>query len=727
MKLLFLTVCLTFLTFTVFSQKKNDPFNLNIKKTNFPIVIDGSMDDKAWSEADVAQDFNMILPMDTSKAVVKTEVRMTYDDENIYVIAVCFKSLEGANMVESMRRDFNFGKNDNFIFFIDPFNDLTNGFSFGANAVGAQWDGLMFEGGKVDLSWDNKWTSEVKNDADKWVFEAAIPFKTMRYKTDIKKWSVNFSRQDLKTTEKSAWAPVPRQFPSSTFAYSGNLVWDNPPPAPRVNVSVIPYILAGTTTNYAKDVPTKIKRDIGGDAKIAVTSSLNLDITVNPDFAQVEVDRQQVNLDRFELFFPERRQFFLENGDLFANFGYSSLRPFFSRRVGLNTPILGGFRLSGKVNENLRMGLMSIQTAKVEESTLPQQNFSVLALQQKVFARSNIGLLMVNKESINYTPTESDKNKYSKYNRNIGLEYNLASANNIWTGKMFFMKSFTPLKTGSESGKDFMQAGNIQYNNRKLNASLQYEYVGNNYNAEVGFVRRTGYFMVNPQVGYTFFPKKTNILTHTINVGTEHYFDENKVKADDETYLSYNIGFRNRASATVWTARNFVRLYQRFDPTNFTKDTLEIGSTHTWNAFGTQFTSKPQSVFTYGFSTRYGGFYANGTRLSVTTELGYRFQPYLSLALSSSFNEIRMPEPLKDTRFWLVGPRIDLTLSNKLFFTTFIQYNEQAKNVNLNTRFQWRYKPASDLFIVYTDNYLPAPLSIKDRSLVLKLNYWWNI
>jgi hypothetical protein len=170
-----------------------------------------------------------------------------------------------------------------------------------------------------------------------------------------------------------------------------------------------------------------------------------------------------------------------------------------------------------------------------------------------------------------------------------------------------------------------------------------------------------------------------------------------------------------------------VEVLQPFDPTNSRRDSLNIGSKHRWQAWGTQYVSKPQSLFTYSFSTRYGGYYANGSRFNLTSELGYRLQPYVSLAISSSYNYINLPEPWKKTTFWLVGPRLDVTMTNTLFFTAFVQYNEQIKNVNLNTRLQWRYKPASDLFIVYTDNYLPGPFSVKNRALVLKLTYWWNI
>ena len=680
------------------------------------------MDEAAWQQADAADNFFMVLPMDTSMAKVRTEVRMTYDNNNLYLLATCFHAVPGPYFVESLRRDFVFGKNDNFLLFMDPFDDQTNGFSFGANAAGAQWDGTMYEGGKVDLSWDNKWESAVKNDEEKWVFEMAIPFKSIRYKKGITEWGINFSRLDLKTTEKSSWAPVPRQFPTASLAYSGTLVWDQPPPSAGANISLIPYALGGIIKNYEAKSPADYRRDVGLDVKVAVTSSLNLDLTVNPDFSQVEVDRQVTNLDRFELFFPERRQFFLENGDLFANFGYATIRPFFSRRIGLEAPIHFGARLSGKPNKNWRVGLMNMQTGKVNEIGLPAQNFTVASAQRKVFSRSNIGMIFINKQSLNYT-RDSSKPNYSDYNRNAGLEYNLASSNNLWTGKMMVLKSFTP----KLRGKDFVQAGHLQYSSRRLFLWWQHEYVGSNYNPEVGYSPRRGYVKLNPQAGYTFFPKGGNVLSHGPKLIYGVFFDESFNRTDDEQMLSYQVAFRSQATLLGWVAHDYVRLLLPFDPTNTLKDTLARGTEHRWWAYGADFISKPQSVFTFGFSTRYGGYYADGTRLNLTADLGYRFQPYVSIALNSSFNHIHLPSPWNNTTFWLLGPRVDITMTNKLFFTTFFQYNGQLKNMNLNTRFQWRYKPASDLFIVYTDNYLPAPFSVRNRAVVLKLTYWWNM
>jgi hypothetical protein len=405
MRFLLLFVLLSFgLTTSLFSQKINAEYRLAIQKASSEIIIDGVLDEKAWEDAAVATDFFMITPMDTSFARVKTDVRMSYDEDHLYLIVVNHHAMEGPYMVESLRRDFSFGKNDNFLLFMDPFDDMTNGFSFGANAAGAQWDGQMHSGGSIDLSWDNKWVSKVKNYKDKWIFEAAIPFKSIRYKKGITEWGINFSRLDLKTTEKSGWAPVPRQFPSASLAYTGTLVWDNPPPDAGSNVSIIPYALGGVSKDFQGEGSSQYRRDVGVDAKISLTSSLNLDLTVNPDFSQVEVDRQVTNLDRFELFFPERRQFFLENGDLFAGFGYNTIRPFFSRRIGLNAPIQFGARLSGKINKDWRIGAMNMQTGEVSETELPSQNFTVMALQRQVGARSNIGAIFVNKQSLNYDP-----------------------------------------------------------------------------------------------------------------------------------------------------------------------------------------------------------------------------------------------------------------------------------------------------------------------------------
>ncbi|MEX2569195.1 MAG: DUF5916 domain-containing protein [Cyclobacteriaceae bacterium] len=725
MKQAFIWIFLMVWAVSAKGQKINEDYRLEIRKATSPVAIDGKMEEKAWMDADVAEDFFMILPMDTSYSQVETEVRMTYDEDHIYLLVVNHHAVPGPYYVESLRRDFSFGKNDNFLLFMDTFDDQTNGFSFGANAAGAQWDGIMYEGGKVDLSWDNKWVSKVGNFEDKWIFEAAIPFKSIRYKKGIKEWGINFSRLDLKTTEKSAWAPVPRQFPSASLAYTGTLVWEEAPPEAGANISVIPYVMGGRVKDHEGGVPTDYQNRVGVDAKIALSSSLNLDLTVNPDFSQVEVDRQITNLDRFELFFPERRQFFLENGDLFANFGYETIRPFFSRRIGLDAPIQFGARLSGKINRDWRIGAMNMQTGSVDESGLPAQNFSVMALQRRVGQRSNISAIFVNKTTMGDVPDVNGLPGISpsQYNSNVGVEYNLASSNNLWTGKAMVLKSFSP----NNEGESLVHAANLLYSSGNLSWEWRHEYVSPNYTAEVGYVPRNGYYRINPSISYLFFPKSKKILRHGPQVTTSFYYNMNLEQTDHVSSLGYTMRFRSQSNLTAFYGNDRILLQQPFDPTNFSGDTLASQTDHRWNTLGLEYISKPQSLFTYSLSSQVGGYYADGDRFNFVGEMGYRFQPYVGLSLNANFNDINLPEPWGRTTFWLVGPRVDVTLTNTVFFTAFAQYNEQINNINLNTRFQWRFKPASDLYLVFTDNYLPAPFYVKNRTLALKFTYWWTM
>lgn len=713
------------------AQKPNAGFRYEIKRATSEIKVDGEANEAAWKDAETAGDFYQVLPMDTSMAAVRTDVKLSYDDKNIYVLFINHDTLSGSYMVESMRRDFSFSKNDNDLLFIDTFNDLTTGYSFGSNAKGGQWDGLMSSGSSIDLSWDNKWQSEAKYYGDYWIWEAAIPFKTIRYKKDVTTWGINFSRNDLKSTEKSAWTPIPRQFPTASLAYTGDLVWDRPPPAPGLNISLIPYLNVGRSVNFENNSSAEINRNIGFDAKIGLTSSMNLDLTVNPDFSQVDVDVQVTNLDRFELFFPERRQFFLENGDIFNNFGFTTIRPFFSRRIGLNAPIYYGGKLSGKVNQNWRIGAMTMQTGRNSTNEDPGSLYNVFSIQRRVFKRSYISGIFVNRDLIGQ-PVSSD-GLISRYNRTAGLEYNLASEDNKWAGKAFYIKTFSPFETQNNN----IVAGNLARTTKKWQVALQVESVGQDVQAnEVGYVKRTNYIRANPEISYLFFPRSGPVLSHGPNLVLSQYFSQQEYQTFEYLHmLNYGVTFKDRSVLRMWGAIDYVKPQQGFDPTNFANEKIAAGTEHYWEAAGFEYDSKPQSVLTYAVSTRFGGYYADGNRMRLEAEVGYRFQPFVSILMRANYNEInfqddeRLPEGLKNTqhKLWLFGPRIDVTLSNKLFFTNFLQYNQQNNNVNLNTRLQWRYSPASDLFLVYTDNYLAENFNVRNRAIVLKFTYWWNL
>ena len=743
MKNQFLLVLLTFLGLQLTAQKINNTFQYSIKKATSGIVIDGKLDETAWKNCETTSDFWMITPADTAKANVKTEAKFTYDDKFFYFSCVNYQAKAAPYIVESLKRDFNFGKNDNVWLILEPFNDLTNGWVFGSNAAGAQFDGQIGEGTLLNPNWDNRWTSKTSFDGEKWTLEMAIPFSSLRYKAGEKRWGMNISRLDLGTNEKSSWAPVPRQFFSITLAYTGTIVWDNPPPTPKTNVSIIPYVLGGINQNFDPKETPQYRKDFGGDAKIAVSPSLNLDLTVNPDFSQVDVDQQVTNFDRFELFFPERRQFFLENSDIFNSFGSDEIRPFFSRRIGLGTPIQYGARLSGKLNNNWRIGLLNSQTSANKDTSvgLPIYNYSVLALQRKVFARSNISMMVVDKEGINFLK-DNELKGFNKYNRNVILQYNMASKDNAWSGKFALMKSFSP----QFSSDDYAQHLNLAYTTRAWNVSATYAHVGENFRSEVGYIPRRGYHFLSPSVGYLFYPNDKSVVFHG---PTFKRFSYENTRPDVPTNVSlssdnsatnvlfYNFTFRDRASLDVWTSTDYVSLFAPFNPINpYSKDYyVKNRSEHSWRAWGVVFVSTPRSLLTYGFSSRYGGYLGDGTRLKLSGQLGYRFQPFVSISLSAEYNSIKNANVFKavdnqpaiaGANYWLVQSKFDVTFTNTLFWTTYFQYNEQVKNVNLNSRIQWRYKPASDIFLVYSDNYLPENLGIKNRSVVLKWNYWWN-
>jgi hypothetical protein len=692
---------------------------LPIRKAQGSIRIDGSMDEPDWSMADVMGNFSRITPIDTGYSTTKTEVRVTYNDKAIFILAKCYDDLPGENIIASLRRDFDFPSNDCFIAYIDTYNDQTNGFSFGVSAGGAQYEGIQSNGGDVSTEWDCKWESAVKHYSQFWIVEMSIPIRNLKFQPEVSEWGINFTRNDLKRNEKSSWAPVPRQFRSSTLAFAGTLLWNAPPLKPKTNISLIPYISGNVSKDLENNEEIQVKGNAGIDLKAPISPTLNLDVTINPDYSQVDVDEQVTNLDRFELFFPEKRKFFLENQDIFAGFGKRGMRPFFSRRIGLTSPVLVGARLSGNLDNNWRVGLLNMQTRT--ENEFDAANYTVASVQRRIFARSSIGLILVNK-NLTVPETETDiQDDQLSYNRVLGLDYNLASSNNRWTGKAFIHKSFSP----NEKDKDLALSTNLKYSTQQTELEWVYDKVGENYSAETGFIRRTGLHRFSPSVGYKFFPKSEKIISHGPVLQTEFLFDPQFKKTDQEIRAAYEIEFLNTRIVEISYKNLNILLLEPFDPTNTDGDTLAAGTEYNWSEFELEYQSDARKRLNFGLETGYGGFF-NGTRFNFSSQISYRFQPYGSLSLNMSYDNLQFPEPYKDTDFLLVGIKADITFTKSLFLTAFLQYNEQMDNFNTNIRFQWRYRPVSDLFIVYSDNYLPYGMKTKNRSLVIKLSYWFN-
>ena len=690
----------------------NKDFIYNVKKSKSPIIINGVIDEPDWLSAQIATDFHRVLPIDTGIAYQPSEIMITYDDKAFYIAQIFLDTIPGKRIMESFRRDFVFSNNDNLLVFFDTFLDQTNGFSFGVSASGAKWDGLMHDGAGSNLEWDCKWESKVKHYPDKWTSEIRIPFKSVRYPKGSQKWYTNFSRLDLKSNEKSAWAPVPRQFPTASLAYTGVMNFEEPLPKPKPQISFIPYIFGSYANDYENGTGAEYRKDFGFDAKIGISTAMNLDLTYNPDYAQVEVDQQVTNIDRFELFFPEKRQFFLENSDLFSGFGDNNLTPFFSRRIGLDAPVLAGARLSGKIGNDWRIGLMNMTTERTDEFL--SRNFTVASVQKKIFTRSNVGFIFVNKEYFNQ-PADT-----TMFNRVVGFDYNLASKDNIWDGKFFYHRSYQP----ESPDKQFAQGASLTYSTKHVQLELVQRSVGENYLAEVGYIQRTGYNFISPEISYLFVPNK-RIVSHGPGLDFRYYFDPEFRKIEHENVANYKFGFRDGSGLEFGYIDAYVELEEDFDPTHISDAYLPAGSKYNFGGVSVEYQSTRKTLFNWSAEAAKGTFYSGNIQY-ILGELGYRVQPYINMSVNFNYTDMDLGEQFEHTKLWLVGPKVDVTFTDKLFWTTFVQYNEQIDNVNINMRLQWRYQPVSDIFVVYTDNFIPGSWTSRNRALVLKMTYWLN-
>lgn len=728
---------LLFITFLSFYYGQVETRSIHAKSIADKITIDGAIDEETWKQAERNGNFWQNFPYDTSLAEVKTEVMVAYDNDNLYIAAICYDSVPHRYVIQSLKRDFSYPISDAFVATIDPFSDMQNGFSFGLNPYGVQREGLVQNGGGMGVTtlWDNKWFAETKRYTNKWTLEMQIPFKSIRFKDNLTNWRINFSRNDLDLNENSSWVKVPRQFNISTLAFTGILHFEKPPVKNGQNMSVIPYAIGRFSEDYTKPNSRLIEYNGGADAKFVLGSSLNLDVTVNPDFSQVEVDRQLTNLTRFSLFFPEQRQFFIENSDLFERFGFRQIRPFFSRRIGLNNgniiPIYGGMRLSGKPSKNWRIGVMDIQTGDktINTTRVFSQNYFVAAAQYNVFKRSNIAAIFVNRQQFDTTGYS-----VNNYNRVAGLDYNLSSANNRWNGKFFFHHSFS----NKNNNNAYTHASWLNYTSQNWSIEWNHEYVDKNYNAETGFtprifqtdvngrVNRFTYWRLEPHIYYYMYPKSKIINKMGPTVYLDHYMNQNFQTTDWFLRGGYDLYFRSSAFFSVFGTANYTKLLFPTD-VSFTglSQTTPAGDYFYQNC-GFSLKSNQRKLIVTSIGANYGSYYS-GTKFSLAADLSYRFQPYMIFSVGYTRDEIFLPYLNRTVELNLISPRIEVSFSRSLFLTTFWQYNSQAKNINFNGRLQWRFRPMSDLFIVYSDNYNNNDFSIKNRAIVLKFVYWLNV
>lgn len=750
----FLALALLLLSACVFSQNKPGK-PLSIKKTTGIITLDGVLNEPDWTTADPATNFFLNYPVDSLPPTFQSEARLAFDDHFLYISFVCYDNNK-ADIVQSLRRDIDWSLNDNIGIYLDPFNDYTNGFFFTITPFGVQSEGVISNGGQdgdgsFSNSWDNKWYSNVKRSQDRWVAELAIPFKSFRYSHTSSEWNVTFLRNDVKRNQISSWIATPIQFIPASFGYTGKLKWETSAPHAGANISLIPYVAGVSSQDIEKREPLSTTATAGLDAKVAVSPSLNLDLTINPDFSNVEVDQQVINLTRFEFQFPERRQFFLENSDLFASPGFPDTRPFFSRRIGLaldstgsakQVPIQYGARISGKIGKNWRVGLLNMKTQEKESLGLPSQLYTMAIIQRQVFSRSNIDFFMVDKQSLGLGKYQRGKfyqrdlvkrvnqdTVLNTYNRVFGVDFNLITKSNKWSGDIYYHRSVDAFNTD----KNYSTGAFLGYNTRHLGIFAANNLVGKNFVAETGYVPSLdvypGYLSGFGRVEGKFYPSKFNIATMGPGVEINYTIIPGGTLTDKTIALDYAINFLNTTNVQFSATRIYQLLPEDFNPLYPRGEIPYLaGQQFNWNEFNFQFNSNARKVINYSIQASGGEFYT-GTRQSYGGTLNYRYQPYGSLAVTVDYNNLQLGAPYGKAEFLLVRPRLDFTLSTKLFLTGVVQYNTRFDSYSMNARLQWRFKPASDLFLVYNqvENKFPQDLRSNTQALVIKFTYWLNL
>lgn len=733
---------LFFFLFTVAAFGQDPQKKVTVKFIDEAIEIDGVMNEEIWEAAGSADNFWQFFPTDSVRAKHPTQIRMLYNENTLYV-GIRAEVPGDDYVVSTLRRDFRGGENDNVSLMFDTFSDGANAYLFSVNPYGVKLDVLISGGGSgagsFNPTWDVKWQAESRRYKDHYTVEMAIPLSSIKFPEGVDRWRFQGFRFDYQSNEQSAWSRVPQNQQMINLAFMGDLVFEKPLDKSRTPLAIIPYVSTGSVKNYVSDAPTDNQLNIGGDAKVAIGNGMNLDITFNPDFSNAEVDPIFTNLSRFELMLPERRQFFIDNNDLFASFGSGrDAIPFFSRRIGIardtnNTyienRILGGARLSGKLNQDWRLGFLNIQTEEDPANEIPSNNNMMFAMQRKVFSRSNVGFFMINRQSFkdyDFLGSESEgEGTYDRYNRVIGVDYNLASADNTWSGKFYLHKSFQPGDNeGNYSGQAF-----LIYNTRNYRVAADFVYVGEEFTSDLGFIPRKDIIKTGNVFTRIFYPTSQIINKHSIGILFLNFWRPTlDFKRTDHDYRAiWNAEFKDQSNFEFQYSNKFVFLTNPFDPTR-TGDGVPLpgNKEYYFNQVSAQYQSNRVNILTYNVESTIGQFFT-GSSFSMGGDLNLRLQPKALIGIALNYDQIRLPDPHPDADLWLLSPRVDLTFSKSLFWSSIIQYSNQRDNLGINSRLQWRFAPLSDLFLVYNDNYFVDHFNPKVRSLNLKLSYWLNI
>ncbi len=730
---IFLPLFLSCLVFSnLLSQSDEDlrsRFKYNIFSTSEKIKVDGHLDESTWLNAEIGTDFWQKIPYFEEGADPKTEIMLSYNDDFLFVAARCYQDAEIT--ISTMRRDV-YWPNDGRAIVLDPLNTKTNSTMFGTSAVGVQWDATLTPNSDISSDWSNKWYVETQKTGYGWTAEFAIPFKVLRYDQSSIEWGMNFVRNLQFCNEYHNWTAVPEGFWPPNAAFAGSLVWDKIPSKKGGNYNLIPYVSGGI--RKAKDEELAIDRQTGMDAKWAMTSSLNLDLTVNPDFSQIEVDELVTNLTRFNIFLPEKRTFFLENADVFANFGTDEFRPFFSRRIGLNenleaVPIIYGARLTGNLSSETRIGVMNVQSPG--DKTNFGLNQSAISLKRQ-FGRSFIQGLFLNRYSF-----ERNDDLLHSESRNLSLESFYQTEDGQWQAWLSGHGSFKPgFKT-----KNLVSNTGFRFRNSNWTFITDLTDFQENYFAEMGFAARINnydavrdttirvpYKSIKGYAEYQFRPRKGMFQNHRFGWDNAMFTLSDWGFNEFNSMAFYNMTLKNTMEMNISTSYSDLDL---LFPFSFTDETPLPSGRYDFLSGQIRFSSDRRKDLSFDGLFRFGEFY-NGTLNRYSVTANYRVQPWGNLSFTYQRNDLNFPDEYGSSQIIALLSKLEIGFTKNVLWTSLFQYVDQSDFLGINSRLQWRFSPMSDLFIVYIDNYsyetvmsMTRELQSENRALVVKLNYWY--
>ena len=714
--------------------------------------VDGEvLSDPIYEGAFVISDFRQNTPDEGQPSSEQTEVRIVYTDDTLYIGVICYVSDPETIIVSDSRRDSSLGDTDSIQIILDTFLDQQNGFVFGTNVAGVEYDGQITSegrgsgrmgggggsggvrgggsqqqrgsGGGFNLNWDGAWQVSAQVSDIGWTAEFAIPFRTLRYpRGEVQTWGLNIQRNIRHRNEESYWSPLPRQFNLNRLSLAGELHGLEVPS--QRNLKLTPYLLGEAMRSEALDRTTSTG-DAGVDLKYSLTPSMTMDLTYNTDFAQVEVDEQQINLDRFSLFFPEKRPFFLENAGLFSVGQPRQVEIFFSRRIGIGEggeqiPIIGGGRLSGQVGNGTNLGFLNMQTASLRGS-VPSQNFTVARIRQDLASRSNIGAIFVNRQATGSLAEGSDFNRSFAVDGRIGI------------GQPGTISGFAArTETSGETNADTHAVGlSGEYEIANMRLNLGYTEVGPNFNPEVGFYQRRGYRRLNATV-FTFFRPENFLGLHELRPHVMHYTVWNFASGRHESQFTHIDNHWEWLSGhEVHTGVNLVKegLFQPFEI--FPGVIVPTGIYDHAEARLTAHTDRG-APFSAAIGSTIGGFFG-GDRVQLGPSVSVRAGETFNAQLRWDWNDINLPGGDFITN--LASFRVSYSFSTRLFFQALLQYNDRADLWSSNVRFGLLSDANTGLFIVYNDiqglgsldPHLAIEESVLGRSLTLKYSYLFDL